>query len=465
LRWGSLGSRAQAQPAPSSPLAAGPQFVDIPLPFANPQLDAARRTYAERHPLGRDKEQLVRLKADVGRPASGAAAGASTTAPAPDHGGPAAQGARARSVQAGGGGDAAGGAKPERLLDYTVASSSSLLVAARPDLVLQSGLDAVEGKAGGSGGGAAVARAAGGGKGPPPNTLRLAVKPQGTGLYLATVTLTSAHDVRLVAVEVSAQCLGQSYALELECPARQQVRAVAPRLRQHQRALYAASWVLTAAADLLCVDNPWMSLLVAQSPTHASSSTRQASQDISLVNPGDGSMEVQATLTTTGGPSGGGAGSAPKAGEAQVFSGERCRLGGRVALADPDPAGRPCVRAASLLPYPHATSCLPLTCRPPCRQRPRGRHRGVPACLPPARRGRLHRAAGAAHPLHRGAVRRPSGGRLSAGMRCLLWLPWWLLNLLLNRPLFSPRLPGTCSTWWGGPASRWRRGACWWSAR
>lgn len=192
--------------------------MDVPLPFANPQLEAARRVYTDKHPLGRDKEQLARLRAEHGRPA-----------PAPAGGVPAAPGAA---------GDAAG-AKPERLVEYAVSSSSGL-VTAPAALALRSGAEPQAGADGRPphGGGAPGARAGGqrpaatstpaaGGKAgaAPPNTLRLGVKPVGTGLYPAKITLASPYDVRVLSVEVSAQSLGQSYALELECPARQQVRA------------------------------------------------------------------------------------------------------------------------------------------------------------------------------------------------------------------------------------------------
>jgi hypothetical protein len=139
---------------------------------------------------------------------------------------------------------AAAALKSERLLDYLVTSSSSLVVVPRPDLVLQLAAEANTGaeKHGGSGkvgGGAATARGAAG-KGPPVNTLRLAVKPKGTGVYPAKITLTGPYDVRIIAVEVSAQCLGQSYTLELECPARQQVGG-----RQHAGCM----WLAAGAAD------------------------------------------------------------------------------------------------------------------------------------------------------------------------------------------------------------------------
>ncbi|KAI8473771.1 MAG: hypothetical protein J3K34DRAFT_497953 [Monoraphidium minutum] len=230
----------------------GQQFVDVPLPFANAQLEAARRTYLEKHPLGRDKDQAARLRQDAGRllpPPPPGGGGAAPGAAAPADG--AASGAAAAA--------AAAAAKPERALDYAV-SCSSAFVAAPAALTLRSGADAPAADKAQQGGGAAAKKpaAAGGGggaggrAGPPPNTLRLSLKPVGAGLYPALVTLTSGYDVRVVSVEVSAQSLGQAYTLELECPARQ-----------------------------------------------------QASQDIPIVNTGDAGLSAQATLVTTAAPGGG----------------------------------------------------------------------------------------------------------------------------------------------------------------
>jgi len=55
------------------------------------------------------------------------------------------------------------------------------------------------------------------------NLLKLGLKPVGCGVYPARITSTSPYDVRVVEVELTAQSLGQSCSLELECPARQQV--------------------------------------------------------------------------------------------------------------------------------------------------------------------------------------------------------------------------------------------------
>jgi hypothetical protein len=59
---------------------------------------------------------------------------------------------------------------------------------------------------------------------PDPDTLnqvRLDVNPIGTGLYPDRLTLTSAHDLRIIDVEVSARKLGQSFALNFDVHALQ----------------------------------------------------------------------------------------------------------------------------------------------------------------------------------------------------------------------------------------------------
>lgn len=52
-----------------------------------------------------------------------------------------------------------------------------------------------------------------------PNTLRLSLKPIGTGIYPCRIILTSYRDVRVVDVEINAQNLGETFALEFATPA------------------------------------------------------------------------------------------------------------------------------------------------------------------------------------------------------------------------------------------------------
>lgn len=170
--------------------ASGPQVVQLPLGFVNPQLEAARKLYADKHPLGKDREQAPRLKAEFGKYDRG-----------------------------------------EMTVQYTVEQSNSLMHCAYTH-TLRSGT----GKTGGAGGGAedaqatASGEAAVGGKqareaaaaaAAAGNSLPVTLRPVGTGVYPSKIILTSQFDVRVINLEVSAQCLGQSFALEMSSPARQ----------------------------------------------------------------------------------------------------------------------------------------------------------------------------------------------------------------------------------------------------
>lgn len=42
----------------------GPQTRDISLPWDNSQIDAARRTFLDRHPLAKNKEQVALAKGE-----------------------------------------------------------------------------------------------------------------------------------------------------------------------------------------------------------------------------------------------------------------------------------------------------------------------------------------------------------------------------------------------------------------
>jgi hypothetical protein len=193
------------------------QTVELQLPFTNHLLEAARRTYADKHPLAKDKEQAAKLRCDIGRSSD----------------------------------------KGERLLDYSISCSNSLVTCPQALLLKAGAAGGGSSSAGAAGAGgsraasansiskpggsspaAAAARAAfgstngisgagqqqqgldGAGK---DNVLRLGLKPVGVGIYPARLVLTSPYDVRVVELEVTAQSLGQSCVLELECPARQQV--------------------------------------------------------------------------------------------------------------------------------------------------------------------------------------------------------------------------------------------------
>lgn len=80
-------------------------------------------------------------------------------------------------------------------------------------------------------GGAASTRSAGGGSlrplpAPEPNTLRLNLSPIGTGIYPTRIMLTSALDVRVIDVELTAQTMTQTFMLEFNTTARQPIAQV-----------------------------------------------------------------------------------------------------------------------------------------------------------------------------------------------------------------------------------------------
>lgn len=176
------------------------QVVEVQLPFPNHLLENAKRSYTEKHPLGRDKEQLSRLRTDIG-----------TT-----------------------------NERGERVLEYTVACDSPFFSApATVTLKSSAPTQAMQDATAASSPAATRLNspAQGARKGAPPggakeqqqgpaasNTIKLGLKPVGPGVYPAKLVLTSAYDVRHVELLVTAQTRGQACSLELQCPARQQVR-------------------------------------------------------------------------------------------------------------------------------------------------------------------------------------------------------------------------------------------------
>lgn len=173
------------------------QAIELQLPFPNHLLENAKRSYTEKHPLGRDKEQLSCLRADIGS--------------ANDRG--------------------------ERVLEYTVTCDSPFFTA--PPVVTlkasapqQSAQDAtaasspavtrLNSPAQGARQAGAVQQQQQQGQGVG-NVLKLGLKPVGPGVYPAKLVLTSAFDVRHIELHVTAHARGQAAVLELECPARQQV--------------------------------------------------------------------------------------------------------------------------------------------------------------------------------------------------------------------------------------------------
>eukprot|EP00884_Botryococcus_braunii_P022119 jgi/Botrbrau1/8591/Bobra.0380s0012.1 len=157
-------------PLPSRPLTfqvglESGQLRDVSLTWANPQLEAARRLFLERHPLAKNKEQARLATQDLMQPLF------AFTAEATD--------------------------------GVEVASSVPMSPATVPALTVGSKtmLEKCEG--------------------PPTNVLRLLLQPRGPGVHRARVLLTSPNDVRVLDVEFNAQPKGQTATLEMRCPARQ----------------------------------------------------------------------------------------------------------------------------------------------------------------------------------------------------------------------------------------------------
>lgn len=172
-----------------------PQVVELQLPFPNHLLENAKRSYTEKHPLGRDKEQLSRLRSDIG---SANERGErvleyTVTCDSPFFTAPAAVTLKSSGP-------------PQSAQDATAASSPAVTRLNSPTqgARVASGMQQQQGHAGG-------------------NMLKLSLKPVGPGVYPARLVLTSAYDVRHVELQVTAQARGQACILELECPARQQV--------------------------------------------------------------------------------------------------------------------------------------------------------------------------------------------------------------------------------------------------
>ncbi|KAF6261116.1 hypothetical protein COO60DRAFT_1637017 [Scenedesmus sp. NREL 46B-D3] len=172
--------------------AQGPQTVELQLPFTNHLLEAARRTYADKHPLAKDKEQAAKLRCNIGRSSDRGA----------------------------------------RLLDYSISCSNSLVTC--PQAVLL--------KAGGPGSGSSGGPAGGGGEGraASANALRT---PAGSlpAAAAAQAAFGSSSGGGQQQQALDAQSLGQSCVLELECPARQQVLQDVPLVNSSDGALTATA--------------------------------------------------------------------------------------------------------------------------------------------------------------------------------------------------------------------------------
>lgn len=99
----------------------------------------------------------------------------------------------------------------------------------------------------GSDGGGSLKRASSGniaqsgpvepGKPEQPNTLRLSLKPIGTGIYPTRIIMMSHRDVRVVDAEINAQKLGETFQLEFTTPAFQSVVQDIPLINPSEKAM------------------------------------------------------------------------------------------------------------------------------------------------------------------------------------------------------------------------------------
>lgn len=183
--------------------------MELQLPYPNHLLENAKRSYTEKHPLGRDKEQLSRLRGDIGNSneLGERVLGYTVKCDSPFFNVPASLTLKTN-----------GPAAPFQ--DATAASSPAATRQASPAQgargAAPGGPQQGQGQGQGSTGGPKDAAAG--------NVIKLGLKPVGPGVYPARLVLTSAYDVRHIELAVTAQARGQACALELECPARQKVR-------------------------------------------------------------------------------------------------------------------------------------------------------------------------------------------------------------------------------------------------
>ncbi|GMH42128.1 hypothetical protein BSKO_10047 [Bryopsis sp. KO-2023] len=179
----------------------GSQALDIYVPYSNHQLESARRVFQDKHPLGKDKEQLALLKAS-------------------------------REDKFG-------------EMSFQINQSNSLVTAPACLLLKHSpqtqGGEAQGGLKRGASGTINVSGLVETGKPEQPNTIRVALKPIGTGIYPSRIILTSPYDVRVVDVEISAQKLGETFQLEFKSPAFQTVSQDIPLVNNSEKAMVVQS--------------------------------------------------------------------------------------------------------------------------------------------------------------------------------------------------------------------------------
>jgi hypothetical protein len=80
-----------------------------------------------------------------------------------------------------------------------------------------------------------------------PNALKLELTPIGTGIYPDRIMLQSAYDIRIVDVEISAQCLGHTFTLDFRTTARQTVTQTIPLVNSSDKPMTVSAVVRLAS--------------------------------------------------------------------------------------------------------------------------------------------------------------------------------------------------------------------------
>ncbi|GFH11038.1 calponin-homology (CH) domain-containing protein, partial [Haematococcus lacustris] len=161
------------------PLESAHHTFDLFIPWLNPPLEAAKRTFLERHPGAKDRDQVELLKRDPFKTLGEA--------------------------------------------EYSVSQTNSLVSCSDRLVLSPSAIMPLAVEKGGPQPGKL-------GEPLGPGVLRLALKPLGTGIYPARVLLTSTahYDVRVVDLELTAQTMVQQFELQFECAVRQSIMQEVP---------------------------------------------------------------------------------------------------------------------------------------------------------------------------------------------------------------------------------------------
>lgn len=85
-----------------------------------------------------------------------------------------------------------------------------------------------------------------------PNSLKLELTPIGTGIYPDRIMFKSPYDIRVVDVEISAQCLGQTFNLDFKTMARVPVTQTIPLVNSSDKPMVIAAKVRSGVCECLC---------------------------------------------------------------------------------------------------------------------------------------------------------------------------------------------------------------------